>query len=76
MPSNPPAPGEAEPGALPRCRRDGGGAAAAADVLQRALRCFRLAAESKVTVKHVAGTSRRNVGEKSKAGNLQSGFIA
>lgn len=63
MPSRLP-PGEVEPRALPRCRRDGGGAAAAADVLQQALRCFKLAAGTRVTVKHVVRTSRPNVGGK------------
>lgn len=79
MPSRLP-PGEAEPRALPRCRREGGGAAAAADVLQQAARCFKLAAETGVTVKRVVGTSRPKCGSlaggKSKAGNLQFGFIA
>lgn len=78
MPSRLP-PGEAEPRALPRCRSDGGGAAAAAaaaDVLQQAARCFKLAAETRVTVKRVDRTSRPKVGGKSKAENLQLGFIA
>lgn len=74
MPSRLP-PGEAEPRALPRCRREGGWAAAA-DVLQQSVRCFKLAAETRVTVKHVVRTSRLKVGGKSKAENLQLGFIA